>query len=255
GTPYPGELRPHGDDRPFEPQPVRGVVQPPARAGRVGEWHDGHPLELEPLAHAREEAERAEDLPDGEPANGDDQPRPEQAELPLAPERAQPLLGRRRRPVAPAGRRPAGVAARDRGAVERLVERGLVEVEPAPERPARAAAPRPTLDALEQTGRLADEVRELPRAPLEDRQRLERVAGLGARPAPAVVALERGERAVARAAPRHAATSTNQRPSWSTRPPPSSARSPPAVKNRLNTSQVEPSCRARSCHSSRGPPS
>src|SRR5207247_3335808 len=60
----------------------------------------------------------------------------EQFELPVPPELAELLLARRRRPVAAAGRCPAGIAARDRGAVERRIERILVQLEPAAERPA-----------------------------------------------------------------------------------------------------------------------
>src|SRR5436190_19637914 len=88
-------------------------------------------------------------------ADGDDQLRPEQAQLMLAPGRAECALLRCRRPVTAAGRRLARVAAGDGGAVEGVVELVLVQPQPAAERPARAPAPRPPLLGLDDPGRLA----------------------------------------------------------------------------------------------------
>src|SRR2546430_2749526 len=79
---------------------------------------------------------------DDDPADGHDQLRPQDLELPVAPELAQLLLARRRRAVAASGRRAARVAARHRGTVESLVEGLLVELEPAAQRAACPAAPR-----------------------------------------------------------------------------------------------------------------
>src|SRR5262249_12950031 len=135
-----------------------------------------------------------------EDADRDDQLRPQQRELPLAPERAEPLLLRARRPVAAARGRAARIAARHRCAVERAVEGVLVEVEPAAERAAGAAPPRPALGALDRARRLAEEVRALAAARRGDRERAERMPGLPARAAPPLVAAERVERAVRRAA-------------------------------------------------------
>ena len=61
---------------------------------------------------------------------------------------------------------------------------------------------------------------------------LERETGREARPAAAVVALERGERSI-RGAPRQATARTNQQPSWRMVPPPSSASRVSPAKNRL----------------------
>ena len=127
-------------------------------------------------------------------------------ELPVAPELAELLLARRRRPVAAARRRPARVAARDRAAVERLVELVPVELEPAAQGGAGAAAPGPPLLALDDAGRLAVEVGALAAGGRAHRPRLEREAGLDAGPADGGVALERGERAIGAPAGRHAAS-------------------------------------------------
>ena len=70
----------------------------------------------------------------------------------------------------------ARVAARHRRAVERRVEGLLVEVEPAAQRPAGAPAPRPPLLALHDPGGLPEQVGPLAEPPLEDGERLERVA-------------------------------------------------------------------------------
>src|SRR5262249_27961321 len=116
------------------------------------------------------EGAAADQAPDREPADRHDQFRPEQAQLPLEPERAQLLLARRRHPVAGARRRAAGVAPGDGGAVERRVEGVVVEVEPAAQVLAGAAAPRSPLLALEHAGRLAVHVGALSLVALEHRQ-------------------------------------------------------------------------------------
>jgi hypothetical protein len=52
--------------------------------------------------------------------------------------------------------------------------------------------------ALDDARRQAEEIRALPLVPLEDRLRFDRMAGLGAGPASAVIALQRRERAVSK---------------------------------------------------------
>ena len=174
----------------------------------------------------------AEQLPDREPAHRDDQPRLHQPELPLAPERAQLLLTGGRSPVTAAGSRTTRIAASDRGAVERRVERVLVEPEPAAQRLAGPTSPWPALLALDHARRLAEEIRRLSHMPLEHRTRLDRKPSLRARTARTVVTLERGERPVRRPPPRHPRerTTTNQFPSKRTSPSPSSSASSGATK-------------------------
>src|SRR5581483_5638867 len=123
---------------------------------------------------------------------------PQQAQLVVAPQRAEPLLLGRRRAVAAPGRRASGVAARHRRAVEGRVELVLVELEPAAQRLSGATAPRPSFFALDDARRLAEEVRALALTGCDDRQGLERVAGLGACAADTLVALHRRERPVVR---------------------------------------------------------
>src|SRR5689334_21746287 len=114
-------------DRPRDERAVRGRVEPAARARWMREGHrDGAVRELVALADALGHAGKAEQAARGETADGDDQQRADDRELPLAPVRAQPPLLRRRRPVAAARRRLTRVAARDGGAVERRVELVLV---------------------------------------------------------------------------------------------------------------------------------
>src|SRR3954466_14028433 len=222
---------------------VRGVVQPAAGAGRVGEWDRSRALVLVAAADALGHALQAQEAAGCQAPDGDDQPRAEELELPVAPERAEHLLARRRRAVTAAARRLAGIAARDRRAVERLVELVLVELEPAAEGAARAAPPRQAaglfppraphrrgLDSFLPPRRLPEDVRTLAAIGLDDRERLEREARLDARPADAVVPLQRRERAVARAPARQERTATNQWPAKRISPPPSSAARSSAVK-------------------------
>ena len=115
-----------------DPRAVRGHVQPAACTRGMGERDRHRAVVLVARADALGDALDAEQPSRGEPADGDDQLRGEQAQLVVAPVLAEPLFLRRRRAVAPSRRRPAGIAARDRRAVERLVERRP--------RPARATA-------------------------------------------------------------------------------------------------------------------
>src|SRR5215217_6558041 len=184
--------------------PVLGQVQPSTRARRVGQRDCDRAVEVERPPHEVGHRPQAEQPPRREPADGDDEARAQQSQLPLAPERAEALLLRRRRPVAAAGRRAAGVAARDRRAVERGVELVLLELEPPPEGLAGAAAPRPPFLALQDPRRLPVQIRALAVRPRRDhRERLERVAGLDARAADRLVALQRRERPVGGAAACH----------------------------------------------------
>ena len=169
-----------------------GAGRPPRRRARTAApTHPARPLDPEQAL-------------DREPADRDDQRRAQELELPVAPELAELLLAGRRRPVAAAGRRPARVAARDGGAVEGRVELVLVQLEPAPERlrrrgRARAAAPRPRRSRA--PGRRCTRAgRRRPSTTGSDSSGYP--ASTQARQR-AVVALERGERAVRRATARH----------------------------------------------------
>src|SRR2546430_1891642 len=93
-------------------------------------------------------------------------------------------------------------------------------------------APRPgaALPALDHAGRLTEHVGALAGVGLNDRERLDGEAGVRACAADPVVPLERGDRAVARAAARQERTATNQRPARRVLPPPSSSASSAGVK-------------------------
>src|SRR5918996_4201948 len=221
----PPELLTYQARRPLEQPPVGGVVEPAARAGGMRQRHDDGVVPLQPLPHALAQPVDAEQPPRRQPADGDDQARAQESQLPISPEGAERLLLRRRQPVAPAAGQAPGIAARHGGAVERVVELVLVEPEPAAEGLPGAAAPRPELLPLEHARRLPEQICPLILATLEDGHRLERMAGLEAGAAGAGVALERAERPVRGAPPRHDATATNQRPEGRTRPPPSSSSS------------------------------
>src|SRR2546421_5703545 len=203
------------------------------------------PVTLETHSDALGDAPHTEQPARCEAADDDGEPGLQQLEFPVAPERAQLLLARRRRPVAPSGRSAPRVAARDGRAVEGGIKGVLVHVEPAAQRPAGPAAPGTPLLSLLHSGRLAEHVRPLARVRENDGQRFERVAGLGACAADSVVALERGDRAIARAATGHACTTTNQSPACITLPP-SSCASSSGSKTRLYTVQREPSFNTRS---------
>ena len=161
--------------------------------------------ELEPLADGPGERPLAEQPPDRERADGNDEPRAEQPELPVAPELAQVLLLGCRDAVALPGGASARIAPRDRAAIEGGVEGVLVHAEPAAERLPGPAAPRAPLEALVRARRLAVHVGGLPEVRVQDGERLERVPGLDAGTADGEVALERRERAVRRAAARQRA--------------------------------------------------
>ena len=74
--------------------PVRHDVHPRARAGRVRERDRDGAVALERGADAALQVCEAEQLPDREPADRDDQRRPDQPQLPVAPEGAELLLSR-----------------------------------------------------------------------------------------------------------------------------------------------------------------
>ena len=95
-----------------EARAVRGVVQPAARAGGVGERDHDRVAVRVALADRVGQGRDAEQAPQREPADGDDQVGAQQLELPVAPELAEVLLARRRRSVAAAG----GGTARDSSA-------------------------------------------------------------------------------------------------------------------------------------------
>src|SRR5262249_45733550 len=118
----------------------------------------------------------------------------------------------------------------DRGAIEGGVELVLVELEPAPKRPARPASPGEAFLPFDGARGLPEDVRTLARVGLNDRERLERIPGLLAGSADAAVVGEGSRSAVARPSPSHASTATNQRPAKSVRPPPTSSASDPGSK-------------------------
>src|SRR5204862_4316789 len=142
-----GELRVDERDRLGDPRAVGTVIQPAARAGGVREGNRGGVAVLEAAADALGDAFQAQQSSCCDSAHGHDQARADESQLPVAPECAELLLAGCGRAVASTGRRLPGVAARDGCAVEGGVERVLVELEPAAQRPAGAAAPRPALNA------------------------------------------------------------------------------------------------------------
>ena len=95
----------------------------------------------------------------------------------------------------PEAARP-GIAAGHGRAIERGVERLLVQLEPAAQHLAGAAPPGQTLLALDDARRLAEEIRALARERRAHRQRFEPEPGVGAGTAAGRVALERGDGAV-----------------------------------------------------------
>src|SRR5712691_8729200 len=221
----------------------------------MGERDDRRAFQLAARADAVEERERAEQPADGQPADRDDQLGTQELELPLEPERTELLLAWGGRPIAAPRESVARIAARDRGAVEGPVEGALVEAEPGSQRLTGATPPGSPLRGLYHPGRLAEHVGALAGTPLEDRGRLERVARLDAGSTGPVVSLQREQRAVARASPRHGeTTATNQRAACRTRPPPSSASRSSGSKTLLKTRQRDPSFRTRSSQRSRSSP-
>ena len=88
------ELATDETERGIETSAVRPVVEPAAGAGRVGERYDRRAVEIERRPDPGRQRASSEDGVRGQAADGDDQPRPDQAELPLAPERTELLLGR-----------------------------------------------------------------------------------------------------------------------------------------------------------------
>src|SRR5215210_3373438 len=80
-------------DRVVEARLVRGRVQPAADTGGMGERHGDRVGVRKALADRGIEARETEQAPNREPADRDDQPGPQQPQLPIAPERAEILLG------------------------------------------------------------------------------------------------------------------------------------------------------------------
>src|SRR5262249_54482355 len=152
-------------------------------------------VELVALADRVRQRSDPEQVAQREAADGHDQIRIEQPELRCAPRRAQLTLLGGRRAVAASGRSTTRVAACDGGAVEGLVERGLVELQPASQGHACPASPGAAFHALDHTRCLSQQIRPLPGVTLDDGPGLDRVAGLEAEPAPAVLALKRPDRA------------------------------------------------------------
>src|SRR3954463_9616207 len=105
-----GELRMDALDRPFDPLAILREVHPPADPGGMRQRNCHRVAYLESLSDRRVQARDPEQPSDREPADGDDQPRPQQRELPLAPERAELLLAGGRRPVTAAAGCPARIA-------------------------------------------------------------------------------------------------------------------------------------------------
>src|SRR5262245_50183816 len=133
----PRELLSNEGGRLGEPSSVRRVVEPAARARRMGERDDRRAVELVALADAGCERGEPEQPPQRQPADRDDQAGSQQLQLPLPPEGAKLLLARRGRAVTAARFGAARIAARNRGAIERGVELVLPELEPATQRLAR----------------------------------------------------------------------------------------------------------------------
>src|SRR5262249_57795628 len=140
---------------------VRRRVEPTARTRRMRQRDDRRAVELVPAADALPEDLDPEQALDRKPADGNDEARAQDAQLPRVPERAELLLPRARRPIAPSGRRAARIAARHRRAAERAVKRLPVQPQPTPERLAGTSAPRPALFAFDEARRLPVHVRAL----------------------------------------------------------------------------------------------
>src|SRR5438067_11925988 len=104
-----GECAAHERKCAVEPLAVRGHVQPAARSGGMRQWNERCAVEVEPLADAFGELRAPEQRAQGQAAHRDDQLRPQELELPAAPERAQLLLARRRRAGAAPRRGATGI--------------------------------------------------------------------------------------------------------------------------------------------------
>src|SRR5947208_2415583 len=98
------------------------MVEPARCARRVRKRNRDRAAQLVADADALRDALDAEQPARRKAADADDELRPCQLELPVAPERAQILLARRRRAVAAAARRRPGIAPRHGRAVEGRVE-------------------------------------------------------------------------------------------------------------------------------------
>src|SRR5204863_5273065 len=104
-----------------------------AHAGRVGNGDHRRARVLEGRADALVQSSHLHQTPGRQAADGDDELRPKQPQLPVEPEGAELLLPPGRDTIPGAGRRATRVAAGDRGTVEGRVEGVLVETEPAAE--------------------------------------------------------------------------------------------------------------------------
>ncbi len=189
-----GQLAADMGERLAEPRAVDRVVEPAARSRRVGQRYRDRVVEHEALADRLAEAPDAEQLRRRRQPDRDDERGLQQAQLRLPPRGAERLLRGRRPPVAATARARAGKAAGDRGAVEQVEKRLLVEAKPAAQRPAGPALPRSSRLGLDAAGREAEKVRALPRPALEHRSRDDRKARLEAAAAARVSALEPRER-------------------------------------------------------------
>src|SRR5882724_2859194 len=178
----------------------------------MGQRNDCCSVALVAAADARRQTRDAEQAADGEPAHGDDQPRSQQLELPVRPERTELLLAGCGSAIAATREGTSWITPCHRRAIEGSVELVLLEVEPAAERLACAAAPRPPLLSFDHAGRLAVHVCALPEPLVQHRQGLEGKAGFNTGPAHAEVTLQRSVRTVERAPTRQARTTTNQLP-------------------------------------------
>ena len=167
GIVEPGDLAPSVGEGLAEPPPVRRLVEPGARARGMGERDHDRVVDDVALADAFGQRPRADDRGCREAADREDQRGAEKAKLLDAPRCTEAPLGGRRRSIA-AARDAARVAARDRRAVERRIERLLVELEPRTQRATGPALPRRAGGALDDSRRLPVEIRPSSRCALDD---------------------------------------------------------------------------------------
>src|SRR5687768_1739564 len=139
-------------------------MDPAARAARVRQRdrRRAPPFALDRVLASDHGIERpgSEKAIDREPPDGHDERRPNDAELVVQPAGAPRTLGRRGHAVASAGGMRTRITAGDRGDVDQVASRWLVEagaLEPAKERAPRAAGERLPARGLRLTRRLADE--------------------------------------------------------------------------------------------------
>ena len=174
---------------------VDGIVEPGACAGRVREGNRDGIAEQVALADTIRERPGTDERPGGESTDGDHEGGAEQPQFLGAPGAAESLLGRRRSPVAASGS-PSGVAPGHRGAIEDGVERLLVELQPASQRPACPPAPRCAFGSLDDAGRLSVQIGPSACGSLDDGCGLDREAGIATAPAASEIKLQRADRGV-----------------------------------------------------------